>query len=95
VLIIVRERTYTLENRDSAQNARSLHFSLVAFVFFGGPGVRFVRFVYEPGYVTANVGSLRRSARQLRSPVWWYVLVSPVSCYRVLKHVAAGSPLSV
>ena len=50
----------------------------------------------EPGYVTANVVPLTlRSATAHESGV--YVLVSPVSCYRVLKHVqhvAAGSPLS-
>ena len=32
--------------------------------------------------------------QQDRSPVSLKILVTPVSCYRVLKHVAAGSPLT-
>ena len=49
--------------------------------------VRFVRFVYGPSYVTANVGPVTLCDSP-GAPVWLYVLVSPVSCYRVLKHVA-------
>ena len=56
--------------------------------------MRFVRFVDDPGYVTAHgVPVTLCDSPGVRSVVV-RLDVPTVSCYRVLKHVAAGSPLS-